>query len=578
MTVQSEEAPGSTGTNRTLRVGILCQGGALAAWQLECVRKIQQLPFVEVSVLVVNAQSQPERKRLLTRLRANLASGLILWRIYERLVLSRKAQATRVRPFPPEFDGVTRLAVSPVKVGKFRERFDEKSLEALRNFDLDVLLRFGFGILTGEILDLPRYGVWSYHHGDPEFFRGAPPGFWEIEKRSPVTGVVLQRLTEKLDGGVLLHAGWFRTNAASYPKSLDRILLGASHFVARALVDVRRNADEVLARTPVANCGPVYRYPRTMAVLSFLARSTSAWLRDQYRSLFRHQQWTVGVVPRRLDEVFRSVSGSVRRISEVGWLPEKKGRFLADPFAVSSTSNDIFILAEDFDWSTGLGQIAAVKWPWAHAASWTPIIQSDRHLSYPYTFENEGTSFCVPENAETRQVALYRLIPQDRCWQRDRILIDNFAALDPTIVRYDRLWWLFCTDADAGPNEFLCAWYATSLNDEWTPHSGNPLRVDVRGARPAGKPFMYEGALIRPAQDCSTGYGRGITFNRIIKLTPDEFHEETIASLMPEAGRYCAGLHTVCAADGFTIVDGARTTFVPAEFRRALRRKFGRNR
>ena len=39
-----------------------------------------------------------------------------------------------------------------------------------------------------------------------------PPGFWEIHNGDPVTGVILQRLTETLDGGVVLHAGWFKTN------------------------------------------------------------------------------------------------------------------------------------------------------------------------------------------------------------------------------------------------------------------------------------------------------------------------------------------------------------------------------
>jgi len=44
------------------------------------------------------------------------------------------------------------------------------------------------------------FGVWSWHHGDEDKYRGGPPAFWEIVNADPVTGALLQRLTERLDG------------------------------------------------------------------------------------------------------------------------------------------------------------------------------------------------------------------------------------------------------------------------------------------------------------------------------------------------------------------------------------------
>ena len=65
-----------------------------------------------------------------------------------------------------------------------------------------------------------------------------------------------------------------------------------------------------------------------------------------------------------------------------------------------------------------------------------------------------------------------------------------------------------------------------------------------------------------------------MVFNRILKLTPDEFVEEAIARLDPDpSGPYPAGLHTICGAGGMTVIDGARYTFRPAEMRRAIARK-----
>ena len=65
-----------------------------------------------------------------------------------------------------------------------------------------------------------------------------------------------------------------------------------------------------------------------------------------------------------------------------------------------------------------------------------------------------------------------------------------------------------------------------------------------------------------------------MVFNRILKLSPDEFVEEPVARLEPDAkGPYPTGLHTICGAGGTTVIDGARYTFFASEMRRAIARK-----
>jgi hypothetical protein len=560
------------------RIGILSDGDSLAAWQVECIRKIRELPFAQIVVLIVNSPPAAPRAPFAVRLRRKIASGLLLWRIYERLILDRKVRANEPTRLQGGLESLPRIECTPINIGKFRQSFDLPSLEALKSLDLDVLLRFGFGILSGEILSLPRYGIWSFHHGDPQYFRGAPPGFWEIHNREPVTGVILQRLTEKLDGGVVLHSGWFKTMPSNYARSLDRILFGAAHFVARALVELRRDPQRLRDAPALARCGRVYSYPRTRAVVTFLARSTAAWLADQYRSMFRHQQWTLGMVERPITEVFQEAVGTVAQIRDVTWLPETKGRFLADPFPAlgEGSSNSSIILAEEFDWAAERGQISAIEWSGKRSKGPVRAIQTDAHLSYPYTFNDGGEIYCAPECAESNAVTLYRL---DRGnWVRHKVIIEGFPAIDPTIFRHEGRWWLFCTSAEAGANEFLFSWYADRLDGEWAPHPANPLKVDIRSARPAGRPFLAGHELIRPAQDCSRLYGGAISFNRIIKLSTEEFVEESVGNLVPDPARYPAGLHTICGAGEVTIVDGARWAFVATEFWRTLRRKFERGR
>ena len=90
--------------------------------------------------------------------------------------------------------------------------------------------------------------------------------------------------------------------------------------------------------------------------------------------------------------------------------------------------------------------------------------------------------------------------------------------------------------------------------------SWNPVRCDVRNARPAGPPFVHEGCLYRPAQDCSRSYGGAIVLNRIDVLTTEWFHETPMARIQPDPnGPYPDGTHTLSPLGPTqTLVDGKR--------------------
>jgi methionyl-tRNA formyltransferase len=74
--------------------------------------------------------------------------------------------------------------------------FPEEGVKKIKDHNFDVILRLGSGILTGQILNTPRFGVISMHHGDNRVNRGGPPGFWEVLNREPSTGFIIQKLTD----------------------------------------------------------------------------------------------------------------------------------------------------------------------------------------------------------------------------------------------------------------------------------------------------------------------------------------------------------------------------------------------
>src|SRR5262249_40172338 len=148
----------------------------------------------------------PSRARAIWRrltdkgLRARLAYDL-----YERLDARRRPADDPEEPVDCAslLAGVGRLEVQPIRKG-FVHRFPHDAPEEMRAATLDVLLRFGFNILRGGILEVTRCGVWSYHHGDNDRFRGGPPELWEVVEGAETSGVLLQRLSDELDGGFVL--------------------------------------------------------------------------------------------------------------------------------------------------------------------------------------------------------------------------------------------------------------------------------------------------------------------------------------------------------------------------------------
>jgi hypothetical protein len=182
---------------------------------------------------------------------------------------------------------------------------------------------------------------------------------------------------------------------------------------------------------------------------------------------------------------------------------------------------------------------------------------------------------CIPETSEAQEIALYEAECFPERWTRLATLVTGTAIVDATLFRHEEYWWLAGSELAAfGANCELHLWYAQSILGPWNPHPGNPVKVDIRSARPAGTPFVQDGVLYRPAQDCSRTYGGRVIINRVLTLTPLAFREEAFVAVDPDrAGPYPSGLHTLSQVGKATLIDGKRVRFIPAEFRRVLLKK-----
>lgn len=562
----------SAGCARTLRFGIMCDGADMAAWQWDCLDRLRKVAGCVPVAVVVNA-APAKQIPLARRLRRSVVSGRLAWAVFDRLVVSRSTRVTQTSPPPDWMRELVQMECTVEKKGRHSEHFREEDIARLRALDLDFLIKFGFGIIRGDILGAARHGVWSFHHDDETRYRGAPPCFWEIYHGDSVTGAILQRLTERLDGGVVLKRGHFRTIRHSYVANRDQALANSTIWPAQVCRDILNGEANYLDSPPTSSSAPIYRYPGDLQIARFLFRVVRNWLGMQLEELLFCDMWNVGVVSQPIEAVARGGS-----LGKVRWLDAPGGdRYFADP-SVLRVDGQAWILAEDYDYGGDHGLIAARPLDGTtSAAGWTSVLVARHHLSYPQLFEHHGEVYCLPEHSRSGGVVLFRAERFPDRWVEAATLLAGFAGIDPTLFFHDGRWWLFSTDLENGENSHLHVFYSDSLEGPYRPHANNPVKIDVRASRGAGPLFRLDGAWIRPTQNDSMTYGGSITLNRLVRLTPEAFEEETVRELVPEPhGDYSRGLHTIHGLDDMTVIDGKRRRIVPSVVVRKALAKLGK--
>lgn len=524
-----------------LRFGLLVNSRQnLADWQRACLDDLLGSGLAEAAVVVVPAGNASGSRA---------SRGSLGFRLWQRL--SRSPESARRRPFPPELETVPVLDTETRRLRKFHRAFPPETVGALRELELDFMLRFGFGVIGGEVLSAARYGVWSFHHGDEREFRGRPSGFWEIYTGAEASGGMLQRLTEAIDGGVVLKRWRVKTESRSWRENIDRIRYAGVWAPRQVCWDVLRD-QAAYVNAPAEPITAPHRFlPTNWQTLRGLLTMGRARARARIRGALYREKWAVGVFSQPLQGVMEEPDWR-----GVRWITPPNRDFLADPILEAATG-DGTALAEYWEWSSRRGRLVRVD---LATGSWQPVeLPGDTggHVSYPLTFEHRGRRYLLPEMRRTGEVRLYPLCEQGRL--SEPIVIAEADLGDPTLLAHADRFWLF---GEEKPGH-LHIWFSERLTDGWRPHPKNPVLVDTRSARPAGPVFSLDGALIRPAQDGVPRYGSGIVFKQIEVLTPDDFRESEVGRLGAGPRQFTRGVHTVSSQDGITLVDGRAWVFDP---------------
>lgn len=541
---------------RKLRVGLLIDSFQVPAWTYCMLERIQRSNYAEIILIVLNEAPRAERN-LFTKIKENRNSLLyILYRELEDRLFKSVPDAFESKDVKHLLDNVRILKVKPEQK-KFSDRIADHDLEEIKKSQIDVFVRLGFRILRGGILQASRYGVWAYHHGDSRVNRGGPAGFWEVMEGHPVTGSILQILTEDLDNGRILYRSFSATDYLSVNRNRNNYYWKSLAFLPRKLEELHRVGEEILFRNlkPENECvdfysNRLYVTPTNVKFLNAVIRHVFRYAKFKLNDLVYDHQWIL------MFDLRDRISGSPWRFKKI--VPPKD-RFWADPHVIHK-DDQYYIFFEELIYEKKKGHISVlVIDEKGNYTAPTTILERPYHLSYPFVFYWEGEYYMIPDTQENRTIEIYKCIEFPNRWDHHKTILRDVCAVDTTIFCHQKKWWLFANireyDGASTWDELFLFYADNPLSDQWNPHPANPIVSDVRRSRPGGRIFEINGQIFRPSQDCSKGYGYGIRMNRIAAISETEYREEEVGSILPGWERNITGTHTFNQAHRLTIID-----------------------
>jgi hypothetical protein len=550
-----DEAPAF---DRPLRIGVLLDSLTAPRWVAKVLQDIAAAPHLTLSLVLVDAadgQRPPATWRERFK-RQRAAAPHRLWEWYEAADY-RRFRGEGVDPFEsvdvaPLVGDAEVHPVVPLRA-RFVDRFGPEDVGRVRDARLDVMLRFGFRIVKGEILRAATYGMWSLHHDDNRSYRGGPALFWEIYERNPESGTILQVLTDSLDGGKVLYRSIAATNYVSVYKNRRETYWKGAEFMVRRLTDLYRDGWARLQELDTYNepntyARGIYRRPTNGRMLRFLGKTCAHRLQQKALS-YLDEQWVLAFRRRGSDHPFTIVDPPA-------------GHFHADPF-LAEHEGGTYVFFEDYSYADGKGTIACAALGADGLGEIHTVVAGPDHLSYPSLFQWRGEWFMIPETSARRRVEIWRARRFPDEWVPETVAFADVDACDATVCECDGMWWMFVTLCVAGgPRaDEVSLFYADTPLGPWRAHRANPVVSNVAHARSAGALYRDGGALIRPSQDARRGYGHQITLSRVDRLTPREYSETPIGSIAPTWHPRVRGTHTIARSSMFEVVDGRLLRF-----------------
>jgi len=497
-----------------LRAGIILDNLSIKKWQREALASCLDLVDIE---LILNCRN--------TNLRRAYGKHFAYYVIN---LLCLKTDLTRSMAFLPNNSNVISFYS---EYSKGWQKIPDELVNEINAKNIDLVIKFGMNLLIIPENLKSRFGVLSYHHGDPTKYRGRPAGFYEILNNEDRVGIIVQRLSNKLDGGDIYVKAFSKIWHHSYKKTAVNFYKNSIPLLRKAILSALNGEIESNSAS-----GKIHTLPTNSQSLYFLFSLLKRKLSRIVYGAFFEKKWNILVSPCKDGSPTSTLAQDIR--PSEGMVPsiDKRYTFYADPF-FSPDGSKIYV--EALNKMNGLGEIISLNKETGRVEE--NLLQGN-HFSYPQSIGMDDAEYLFPEIANFASPHFLKL-KHGIVSSYERVVgLESYRVFDATYFQTDNLHFIFASrPSDASDN--LLLFYSESRLGPYSEHPMNPVVVDPTCARMAGSILREDGKLFRVGQNNSFGYGNRVWICEIRELTSSRYIEKKIREVGFEDN--VCGPHTI---------------------------------
>lgn len=494
---------------KKFKIAVIIENKKICKWQLESLMLSSDLIDVEI---VLNCENSFKRNIKFSNL-FYYCFAYFFAKIDERTLVDY-----------PDFLGV----VKSFKSTKFKNRqsLPTNVIRELREKKIDFIVKFGMGLLEipSSLREVP---ILSFHHGDPSKYRGRPAIFYEQINGEKKIGIMIQILTNSLDGGPMLAFAEAPSITYSYRKTVRTVYSTSKFLLRKAILAYSQGNTIKYIPSRIS-----YKLPSNALVLKLLFFLILRFCKKILHTGFYDRKWQISIKREELDLLAKNELD----LQHCQRVPQSKCHsFIADPFY---SSDGRYLRYEGLLRKTGLGEIVQVP---VNNLGDRRILIHGPHLSYPMSYLVDHFERIIPEVSSLKAVYTFKVKQGEVVDCEVLPEFKNLAIKDPTIIQHNGVNYCFFTEGTTA-SSILHLWVKTNEDSKFNPHPCSPICLSPSSARMGGNLIKYNGDLFRVGQCCDETYGGSLKILKINMLSPVSYEEVCVGSVGVK-GAY--GPHTI---------------------------------
>lgn len=507
-----------------IKAAIIVDNLSLKKWQLEAIHFASDILEIAIILNCTNSHSQ-----------VNIFKNFFYYAL--RFFSLRSSYTENIKI---SFSDSRTISFTSGENGRWQS-IPNTVIEELNSNGIRLIIKFGMGLLRVDGA-MNIFTILSFHHGDPAFFRGRPAGFYEILQNAESVGIVVQRLTDDLDAGVIFSSAQSKIFHYSYKDTSINFYKNSKFLLRKALKNYSVDCYQKLEKF-----GPNYHLPSNLLVCFFIFKLCFRKIKRLLYGLFIEKRWNIALfsfdghnIPISLD-IHNGLTPSIN----------SPYTFYADPF-FSQDGKSIF--CEGMHSLSGLGEIIQLD---RSNLNYSQSILNGRHYSYPSVLMFNGLEGILPETASHSGSHIY-FAPFGSKSSMVKVLgIEDLRLIDATLFEHHGTFFLFGGQGRYS-EDTLELFYSDNAIGPFHRHPCSPIVINPKGARMGGAIFKVDNKIYRFGQNNCYGYGNGLIAFEIINLTKNLYNETYVDEI---SLINACGPHTINFHDGQMIIDFYNHTF-----------------